>query len=97
METQIIRDCQPLSTDPHNPFVQQLAAATDSGADALIGAPWFCDAALFAARGIPAVAFGPGSVAQAHTADEFIELKEVFRAEEILERFLLNSTPAESD
>jgi acetylornithine deacetylase/succinyl-diaminopimelate desuccinylase-like protein len=84
------RDCKPLRTDPHNVFVQSLAAATGAGADALIGAPWFCDAALFAEHGLPAVAFGPGSIAQAHTADEFIELKEVFRAAQILERFLLS-------
>jgi acetylornithine deacetylase/succinyl-diaminopimelate desuccinylase-like protein len=34
--------------------------------------PWFCDANVFADSGIPAVAFGPGDIAQAHTADEFI-------------------------
>jgi acetylornithine deacetylase len=43
---------------------------------------------LFAARGVPAVAFGPGSVAQAHTADEFIDLNQILRAKQILERFL---------
>jgi acetylornithine deacetylase/succinyl-diaminopimelate desuccinylase family protein len=84
----IIRDCRPLYTDPKNEFVQKLAAATGQ-ADALTGAPWFCDAAIFAEHGMPAVAFGPGSTAQAHTPDEFIELSEVARAASILERFLL--------
>ncbi len=91
IEIQTARECRPLYTDPQSPFVQKLAAATEAGRDALIGAPWFCDAALFAEKGTPAVAFGPGSVTQAHTADEFIELKEVFRAAQILERFLLSS------
>lgn len=35
-------------------------------------ADWFCDANVFSSYGIPAVAFGPGSIAQAHTSDEFI-------------------------
>jgi acetylornithine deacetylase/succinyl-diaminopimelate desuccinylase-like protein len=35
-------------------------------------ADWFCDANVFSSRGIPAVAFGPGSIDQAHTKDEFI-------------------------
>ena len=90
LETEMARECRPLYTDPKNAFVQKLATATGSSVGVLIGASWFCDAALFAEKGIPAVAFGPGSVAQAHTCDEFIELKEVFRAAQILERFLLS-------
>ncbi len=35
-------------------------------------ADWFCDANIFAGQGIPAVAFGPGDIAQAHTKDEYI-------------------------
>jgi acetylornithine deacetylase/succinyl-diaminopimelate desuccinylase-like protein len=85
VEVQGVRDCPPLWTDPGNEFVRQLAAACEAD---VTGAPWFCDAAIFAARGVPAVAFGPGSTAQAHTADEFIELAEVRRAARILERFL---------
>jgi acetylornithine deacetylase/succinyl-diaminopimelate desuccinylase-like protein len=89
IETEIIRDCHPLYTDPKNVFVPKLAGATDAK-DALVGAPWFCDAGIFAEHGVPAVAFGPGSVRQAHIADEFIELNEVFRAARIIERFLLS-------
>jgi succinyl-diaminopimelate desuccinylase len=36
--------------------------------------PWFSDANVLNAHGIPAVAFGPGSIKQAHTKDEFISL-----------------------
>ncbi len=62
-----------LDTDPANPFVQKLIAA---GAE-LTGAPWFCDAAFLAAAGTPAIAIGPGSIAQAHTKDEFIAVKDL--------------------
>lgn len=40
-------------------------------------ADWFCDANIFAGAGIPSVAFGPGSIAQAHTRDEFILEREL--------------------
>ncbi len=82
VEVEMIGVCGPLYTDPQNPFIRALGQET-------VGAPWFCDAAFFAAAGIPAVAFGPGNAAQAHTADEFVELDEVFRAAQIIEKFLL--------
>ena len=82
VEVELIGVCAPLYTDPQNLFVRRLGEET-------VGAPWFCDAAVFAEHGIPAVAFGPGDIAQAHTADEFVELSEVSRAARIMERFLL--------
>ena len=39
---------------------------------------------MLAAAGVPSVVFGPGSIAQAHTADEWIDLAEVGTAAEIL-------------
>lgn len=73
-----------LDTDPSNPFVQKLIAA---GAD-LTGAPWFCDAAFLAAAGTPAIAIGPGSIAQAHTKDEFIAVKDLEDGVAFFRRFL---------
>ncbi len=76
--------CAPLDTPADHPFVQQLAAC-GSG---LTGAPWFCDAAWLAAVGIPAVAAGPGSIAQAHTADEWVSLAELERGVKFYRDFL---------
>lgn len=45
------------------------------------------DAALLNEAGIPAVCFGPGSIAQAHSADEWIEVEEIGVAAEVLYRF----------
>ncbi|MES2708315.1 MAG: M20 family metallopeptidase [Verrucomicrobiota bacterium] len=67
--------CAPLDTPGDHPLVQKLAACGQG----LTGAPWFCDAAWLAAAGIPAVAAGPGSIAQAHTADEWVSLDELER------------------
>jgi len=77
--------CAPLDTPADDPYVQKLAAL---GAP-LIGAPWFCDAAWLAAEGgIPSVAAGPGSIAQAHTADEFIEVADLEEGVRFYRRFL---------
>lgn len=40
----------------------------------LAGAPWFSDAAHLAKAGLPSICLGPGSIDQAHTADEFITI-----------------------
>ena len=49
---------------------------------------FFCDAAVLAQGGIPAMEFGPGDIAQAHTADEWISLAHLERARSLLVRFL---------
>ncbi len=53
-----------------------------------VGAPWFCDGAMFAERGMPAVAIGPGSIQQAHTEDEFLAVTDLEAGAEFFERFL---------
>lgn len=76
--------CAPLDTPADHPLVQRLAACGHG----LAGAPWFCDAAWLAAVGIPAVAAGPGSIAQAHTANEWVSLAELDRGVHFYRDFL---------
>jgi acetylornithine deacetylase len=52
-----------------------------------LGVPYGTDAPAFAGAGIPTVVFGPGSIAQAHTADEWIAVEQLHLATEILYRF----------
>ena len=52
------------------------------------GVHYFCDASVLAAAGIPSVVFGPGDIAQAHTADEWISLESLELAKNRLVRFL---------
>jgi len=40
-----------------------------------------------AAVGLPSVVFGPGSIAQAHTKDEWIAVDDLTKAAEIYYRF----------
>jgi acetylornithine deacetylase/succinyl-diaminopimelate desuccinylase-like protein len=84
VEVTPIKVSQPLYTDPAHPFIQKFVALGSK----CIGAPWFCDAAFFAERNIPAVAIGPGSIEQAHTSDEFIATSDLERGAEFFRRFL---------
>ena len=73
-----------LDTDPSHPLIAKLVEAGGKPA----GAAWFCDAAIFSAAGTPAVAVGPGSIAQAHTEDEFIEVAALEEGVAYFKKFL---------
>ena len=79
-----IMGSEALDTDPSHPLVAQLVEIGGRPA----GAAWFCDAAIFSAQGIPAVAVGPGSIAQAHTEDEFIEVAALEQGVTYFKKFL---------
>jgi acetylornithine deacetylase len=52
-----------------------------------LGVPYGTHASRFAVSGVPAVVFGPGSIAQAHTRDEWISVEQLRQAAEIYYRF----------
>jgi acetylornithine deacetylase/succinyl-diaminopimelate desuccinylase-like protein len=80
----------PLETNFKLPLVQKFLRSV--GQTKPLGVHFFCDAAVLSAGGIPSVVFGPGDIAQAHTADEWISLAELERGKNLLLRFL-NSLP----
>jgi acetylornithine deacetylase len=69
-------------------LVGLLGAVLDEmrGGHTVTGVPYGTDASALAGAGIPAVVFGPGDIAQAHTCDEWIDLAEVAEASEVLYR-----------
>ena len=75
-----------LETNPKLPLVRQFFQSVGQVKPA--GADYFCDAAVLSAGGIPSVVFGPGDIAQAHTADEWISLAELERGKNLLVCFL---------
>jgi acetylornithine deacetylase len=75
-----------METAADHPMVRALLA-TDP-LTGLTGAPWFSDAAHLASGGIPSLCIGPGSIDQAHTIDEFIEISELERGAEFFSRFI---------
>jgi acetylornithine deacetylase len=71
---------EPLETPRDSPIVELLAR---HAAPELVGVPYWTDAALLAAAGIPTVVFGPGGEG-AHADVEWVDLEDVERVAEIL-------------
>ena len=78
--------CLPMETDIQFPLAQQFMRSV--GQSKPLGAHYFCDAAVLSAAGLPSVVFGPGDIAQAHTADEWIDLDQLERGRRMLVEFL---------
>lgn len=80
---------QALGTDPACPLVKQLLAARKSlGLQAeVVGLPFLTDASNFARTTTDCVVFGPGNIEQAHCADEYLELDQLYLAAKILREF----------
>jgi len=77
-----------LSDDANDPVAQRVekVAREVVGKCRRLGVPYATDAAFLADAGVPTVVFGPGSIRQAHTADESISLDELGRGAEIYYR-----------
>jgi acetylornithine deacetylase/succinyl-diaminopimelate desuccinylase-like protein len=78
--------CLPLETSPKLPLVRRFLRSVGQARTA--GVDFFCDAAVLSRGGIPSVVFGPGDIAQAHTADEWISLDSLERGKNLLLNFL---------
>ena len=79
-----------LATPDEDPSVRSVQAALRVAAldptPASVG--FGTDAGVFSAHGIPGVVFGPGSIAQAHTANEWVAIDQVEAASAIFEQLL---------
>jgi len=51
-------------------------------------APWFSDASVLSGPQCPAICIGPGSIAQAHTKDEFILVRDLEEGAEFFSRWM---------
>lgn len=81
-----------LSDQLNGPLSQELAAIARRkfGAGELIGVPFGTNAPRYAQTGVPTVVFGPGSIDQAHTVDEWVEVEQLHAAGETLYDFVLS-------
>ncbi len=77
-----------LSDAANGSLADRMAAAVEqvTGTAVRIGVPFGTNAAIYAASGVPTVVFGPGSIDQAHTADEWIALDQLPAASDVLYR-----------
>lgn len=78
--------CLALETNVKLPLVRQFLRV--AGQSRPVGVHYFCDAAVLSAGGIPGVVFGPGDIAQAHTADEWVAISQLELARARLLAFL---------
>ena len=79
-------ECAALETNPANELVELFLRSVGQRSPA--GVDYFSDGGVLAQGGIPSVLFGPGDIAQAHTPDEWIDMRQSERAGQMLERFL---------
>ena len=75
-----------LETSVEHPMAQRFMKAARQKKPAAVD--FFTDAGVLSAAGIPSVVFGPGNIAQAHTADEWVEISQLEEATALLQRFL---------
>ncbi|OHE82978.1 MAG: hypothetical protein A3G75_04565, partial [Verrucomicrobia bacterium RIFCSPLOWO2_12_FULL_64_8] len=93
--TVLVKDSQPaLETPLDAPLVQKLMplCREAAGQTGPLGVNYFADTGPFTQAGITSVLFGAGDIAQAHTADEFLDLDQLFLATEIMLTLLTENT-----
>jgi acetylornithine deacetylase len=78
-----------LPDDVNLPWADRLLESVRpvTGTGKKIGVQFGTHASRTAAAGVPSIVFGPGSIAQAHTKDEWIETRQLEQAAEIFYRF----------
>lgn len=67
------------------------AVASVLGDARVVGVPYGTEASALARAGIPALVLGPGDAAQAHAADEWVEIAQVEKAASIYERIMVTA------
>jgi acetylornithine deacetylase len=76
-------------TTPRIADVARRACDDVAGRGEFKGVPYGTDASQLAPAGIPCVVVGPGSIDQAHTVDEYVDMDQVEQAVEIYRRIML--------
>ena len=85
------------AADPVMVAAERAASATLGRTVVAGGVPFATDAChLLGTGGIPCVVLGPGSIDQAHTADEWVDLREVVAAVDIYEALVHHFAPVGS-
>ncbi len=74
---------------------QLVAVARSAGAQGCqkVGVAYCTNASTIGSAGVPAVVFGPGSIAQAHTANEFVDVSQLNVAADVYFRFCATQSP----
>jgi acetylornithine deacetylase len=81
---------EPSEVAPDAPIVRVLSSSLEDRGERVViaGMSAWTDAALFNDGGVPAICFGPGDIAHAHAAEEWIDVDEIERATAVLETLI---------
>jgi len=88
MDVEILANSPPAHVALNSPLVDRLRAVGEF--DVQPKQAW-TNVADFAARGLDAVNLGPGATRYAHAVDERVEIAELERTYDALQRFLMGS------
>jgi acetylornithine deacetylase len=82
----------PMDTDTNEKVVKTSMKSCEkiTGKSTMKGVNFGCDASSFTGAGIPSIVLGPGDILQAHTENEFVDLKEVCQATEIYSQICID-------
>ena len=85
---------QPLPDNDNADVAERLLSLIEEsvGPHRSVGVPYGTHASRISAAGVPAVVFGPGSIEQAHTVDEWIDLQQLNSAANVYFDFCADAT-----
>lgn len=84
-KVEMLYDTHSLKLPPDHPLVVLAESVSGEKSET---APYGTEAALYTKHGIPSIVLGPGSIKQAHVADEYVKLSEVQGALSIYGRMI---------
>ncbi len=91
-ELAVTNDRAPMEISPQLDLIKRFLAAAERATGtrpATALAPYSTDAVeIYPQLGVPFVIYGPGSIAQAHRPDEYVEIEELARAFSVISAFL---------
>jgi acetylornithine deacetylase len=91
-DARLVLSQAPSEVASNAPIVAALSAALRERKEpaTIGGMTAWTDAALLNEAGIPAICFGPGDIALAHAAEEWIDTGEIERATDVLEALIIH-------
>lgn len=89
-EVELLGCYEPMETDGQHPMVAALLSATEKtcGQRRIEGVKYATDASVFGSLQIPTLVLGPGDIAAAHTAAEFIEIEQLEKGLAVYQAYL---------
>ena len=86
---EVLNDTPPFGTDADDPFLHLVMEVAE--VDETTGVGFGTDAGRLEALGCRSVVFGPGNIAQAHRANEWMPIDEFERAPDLLRKLIANA------